>query len=150
MKESYDEGIASYIGPESCAGARESSGEALTGVCAGRVLSPGMVLDFRVPTSWTWRKATRCTSITREVHGACAVVDPGHTRKHLARESGDPMAASVRKGTEAASGSPRTQADDERSWEVGQFHSTEEVFEQSPSKDHGEDGGKGVGQGEDA
>jgi hypothetical protein len=60
------------------------------------------------------------------------------------------MAACVRKGTEAASGSPRTQSDDEGSWEVGQLHSTEEVFEQSLTEGHGEDGGKGVGQGEDA
>ncbi len=86
----------------------------------------------------------------REAFVPCAVVDLRHARKHLARESGDPMTAFVRKGTEAASGSPRTQADDERSWEVGQLHITEEVFEQDPSRDHGEDGGKGVGQGEDA
>jgi hypothetical protein len=53
MKESYDEGVASHIDPESCARAREGSGEALTGARAGRVLSRGMVLDSRVPTSWT-------------------------------------------------------------------------------------------------
>jgi len=108
MKESYDEGVASHIGPESCAEDRKSLSEALTGVRVGRVLSREMVLDSRVPTSWTWRKATRCTSIAREVHGPCAVVDPGHTRKHLARESGDPMTAFGIKGIEAASGSPRT------------------------------------------
>jgi hypothetical protein len=39
MKESYNEGIASHIGPESCAFGRESEGEALTGECAGRVWS---------------------------------------------------------------------------------------------------------------
>jgi len=81
----------------------------------------------------------------REAFVLCAVVDLRHARKHLARESGDPMAAFVRKGTEAASGSLRTQADDERSWEVGQLYSTEEVFEQGSSKDYGEDEGKGVG-----
>jgi len=63
----------------------------------------------------------------REAFASCAVVDPGHARKHLARESGDPMTAFVRKGTEAVSGSPRTQADDDQSWEVGQPHSTEEA-----------------------
>jgi hypothetical protein len=41
------------------------------------------------------------------------------------------MTVSVYKGTEAASGSPRTQADDDESWEVGQLQSTKEVFEQS-------------------
>ena len=53
------------------------------------------------------------------------------------------MTASVRKGTEAASGSPRTQADDERSWEVGQPNSTEEAAEQGAS--YGGGGGKEAG-----
>jgi hypothetical protein len=39
MKESYDEGLATHAGPESCAVVREDEGEALTGVRAGRVLS---------------------------------------------------------------------------------------------------------------
>ena len=39
MKESYDECVASHIGPESCAVVREGGGEALTGVRAGRVWS---------------------------------------------------------------------------------------------------------------
>jgi len=39
MKEPYSEGIASHAGPESCVDGREAGREALTGVCAGRVLS---------------------------------------------------------------------------------------------------------------
>ena len=39
MKESYVKGLANYNDPESCGGARESDGEALTGESAGRVLS---------------------------------------------------------------------------------------------------------------
>jgi hypothetical protein len=39
MKESYVEGLATHSGPESCVAVREDSGEALTGVRAGRVLS---------------------------------------------------------------------------------------------------------------
>jgi len=39
MKESYVEGLAAHSGPESCVDAREGSGEALTGVRAGRVFS---------------------------------------------------------------------------------------------------------------
>jgi RNA-directed DNA polymerase len=39
MKESHTEGPASHGGPESCAGAREGAGEALTGVYMGGVLS---------------------------------------------------------------------------------------------------------------
>jgi hypothetical protein len=39
MKESYGEGVATHTGPESCAVARKSDGEALTGGGAGQVLS---------------------------------------------------------------------------------------------------------------
>jgi hypothetical protein len=39
MKLSHDEGIASHIGPESCAFVRKTKGEALTGERAGRVWS---------------------------------------------------------------------------------------------------------------
>jgi len=39
MKEPYTEGPASHGDPESCAGAREGAGEALTGAHAGGVSS---------------------------------------------------------------------------------------------------------------
>jgi len=42
MKESYVEGVATHDDPESCAGAREGTGEALTGARAGQVLSREM------------------------------------------------------------------------------------------------------------
>ena len=48
---------------------------------------------------------------------------------------------------ETALGSPRTQYNDERVWEVGQFHSTEEVAEQHWQASGGGNGGKGIGQG---
>ena len=39
MKESYDEGVATRIGPESCVVGSDPGGEALTGVRAGPVWS---------------------------------------------------------------------------------------------------------------
>ncbi len=39
MKEPYGKGLATHPDPESCAGCREVTGEALTGARAGRVLS---------------------------------------------------------------------------------------------------------------
>ena len=53
MKESYDEGVASHIGPESCAEDCKGLSEALTGVRAGRPLSREMMLEPRVRTLWT-------------------------------------------------------------------------------------------------
>ena len=40
MEEPYVEGVATRDGPESCVAAREGSGEALTGVRAGRAIEP--------------------------------------------------------------------------------------------------------------
>ena len=56
MKESYGEGLATHTGPESCVGAREGGGEALTGERAGRVLSREIHTPRKrysgVPTPW--------------------------------------------------------------------------------------------------
>jgi len=52
MKESYGEGVANHTGPESCVGVRKGSGEALTGVHTGRVLSRVILLKSGEPTSW--------------------------------------------------------------------------------------------------
>jgi hypothetical protein len=49
MKESHIEGVANHGDPESCVGAREGDGEALTGARTGRVLSREITLS-RVPT----------------------------------------------------------------------------------------------------
>lgn len=40
MKEPYSEGVATHAGPESCGVAGNGGSEALTGECAGWVLSP--------------------------------------------------------------------------------------------------------------
>src|ERR1700757_3037019 len=39
MKKSYESGVATHIGPESCGAARKGSVEALTGERAGRIFS---------------------------------------------------------------------------------------------------------------
>ena len=40
MRELYIEGVATHGGPESCGGAREGAGEALTGARVGRAIEP--------------------------------------------------------------------------------------------------------------
>lgn len=45
MKESYSEGLANHIGPESCAGSGNGVGEALTGERTGWVWSPEIDLS---------------------------------------------------------------------------------------------------------
>jgi hypothetical protein len=55
MKESYGEGLATHIGPESCVVTRESAGEALTGEVQAGLSSrengfPVVWRAIRVPT----------------------------------------------------------------------------------------------------
>ena len=40
MEKLYAEGVAIHGGPESCVGAREGAGEALTGARVGRAIEP--------------------------------------------------------------------------------------------------------------
>jgi hypothetical protein len=151
MQESYGEGPASHTGSESCAIAREGGGEALTGGRAGRVLSRENRQTPGRRRRGGKRKALSAASLSRDAAESRAVADPEHARTHLAREPGEPRAARPRR--RAASGSPRTHADDERPGAVAQAHSTDEVSEQrwaTPlgSASRGGDGGKGPGQGE--
>jgi hypothetical protein len=81
MKESYGEGVAIRTGPESCVGHPRGSGEALTGVHAGREWSREILLHFRVPTLWDRRKAISGVSLTRGTSEPCAVEDLGHVWK---------------------------------------------------------------------
>ena len=54
MKVHHDEGLATHIGPEPCAGSREDVGEALVGERAGQPLSRESPRS-RVPTALTFR-----------------------------------------------------------------------------------------------
>jgi hypothetical protein len=47
MKESYPEGVATHGDPESCVGARERDGEALTGARTGWAIEPRKQDDRR-------------------------------------------------------------------------------------------------------
>ena len=65
MKEQHGEGLASHTGPESCADACESVGEALTGVRTGQPLSCEINLSG-VPTSFTQMEGHIVHGATRE------------------------------------------------------------------------------------
>ena len=123
MQKSYECGLATHIGPESCGAARKGGVEALTGERAGRVFS-------RVRNSLRDADAVgeaegpiRCTDIAR-----CARVPRGQ-RPRARTET--PRAGTGRSQVRPrlqlpwdVSGSLRTYADDERTWEVGQTRST--------------------------
>ena len=117
MKESYKCELPTHFGPESCGAARKGSAEALTE-------------DIQPRKTFVREQGRIGTPISRGVPGSRAVKDPEHVRRHLAREPGEPRSAPEQQGPWDASGSLRTHADEERTWEVGQTDSTHEVTEQ--------------------
>lgn len=90
MQVHCTEGVANRSDPESCAGAREGAGEALTGGCIGQPLSRENDSLFRAPTrSLTW-KATRTDASIASVRPARRGLRPWHVHTLLEREPGDP------------------------------------------------------------
>ena len=98
MQESYREGVASHPGPESCAGGREASGEALTGVHAGRLLSRE-INQIRVPTSLdgaegnTTVRDSASSRLTRRGRRTLACVEAPCTEPGRSRDRPSRMAA---------------------------------------------------------
>ena len=68
MEELCAEGVATRGGPESCVGAREGAGEALTGVRVGRAIEPRNH-QFGVPTPSPWWKTTRPVALGESLAG---------------------------------------------------------------------------------
>jgi hypothetical protein len=65
MKDPYDEGIASHIGPESCVGSRKGAYEALTGGRAGRATEPRKGDFWGADVVGRTEGNTGCTAIAR-------------------------------------------------------------------------------------
>src|SRR3712207_4633621 len=106
-KEPDIEGVATHGGPESCGGAREGVGEALTGVRAGWAIEPRNRSCPGCRRCANERKATPRAALARAVRGPRAVEEPGHARNLHAREPGGPMLARGGDGRRAARGRPR-------------------------------------------
>ena len=87
MQESYVEGVATHDDPESCAGAREGVGEALTGARTGRVLSREINRSERRRRPEK-RKATRCAAL-RELRIGSARSETSSTYGTFLRENGE-------------------------------------------------------------
>ena len=117
MKEPYTEGPASHGDPESCVGVREGVGEALTGERIGEVLSREICFRGADRLKQTGRQhlGGRQGELTGDPRGrrpsACADAScTGTGRSHVCPRQGG--------GVWAVSGRLRSQADDERTWEV--------------------------------
>ena len=93
MRALYIEELATHDDPESCVGACEGVGEALTGARAGWAIEPrnqgvrGADAVKQVGRQHHWRRYARV------VRGPRAVGEPVHVRNLHAREPGDPTIA---------------------------------------------------------
>jgi len=65
MKESYNEGLASHIGPESCLDNPRGCGKALTGESTGGLLS-SEITCFQRQTLWTEGECNMADRANRE------------------------------------------------------------------------------------
>jgi len=79
--------------PESCAGVRKDTGEALAGVDASRVFSREIGPNTSGCLRYEGRRgATASVPLSREVHSDPArSLDPVRTSKHTSQKTGDPM-----------------------------------------------------------
>jgi hypothetical protein len=86
MKESYNKGIASHVGPESCLDDPRGRREALTGESAGGLLSSEITL-IRWPRQWSVSEGNRCGRVKNaSVHTPGGVKEPG-MRGHFPHEN---------------------------------------------------------------
>jgi RNA-directed DNA polymerase len=89
MKEPHIKGLATHGDLESCVGAREGDGEALTGACTGSVLSREMNIVRGADVVIRGGRQHEPSAITQALGRPCAVVDPKHVQNLPAREPGD-------------------------------------------------------------
>ena len=114
-------------------------------------LSPEKSMEnFGVPTPWTQAEGHthRVASARRE--GTPRGLRPRARTEAPRAGTGRSHVRLWKERSQAAPGSSRTHAGDERTWEVGRPRSTWEAAEQSRETGRGGGGGKGAGQGEPA
>jgi hypothetical protein len=85
MKVSYDEGLASHVGSESCVDVREDIGEALTGESAGWVLS-SEILNVRDADAVMSRGRQHRSIRQREGRSGSAESQTPGTHRSISRE----------------------------------------------------------------
>ena len=90
MREPYGEAVAPRTGPAPWRSDREDALQALVGVRVGWVLSRERILSSGCRGRSPMPKATPVASLTRDVAGPRAVVDPMHVRRLFSQELGGP------------------------------------------------------------
>lgn len=90
MKELYEKGVATHLGPEPCVGSREGAGEASVGVRAGRAIEPRKS-HAQGADAFEPAEGNRTTDAIASRLPALRGPRPRHARKLIAREPGGPV-----------------------------------------------------------
>ena len=102
MQEPYKKGVAIHLGPESCAGGRKASGEALTGENAGQPLS-SEITSTGVPTLWNGGEGHMPNRARRKRFDNAAESETLRTRGHSMSGNRETPAAPSSDGDEGRS-----------------------------------------------
>lgn len=129
MKEPYSEGLASHAGPESCAVGRKAGREALTGVCAGRVLSLEKIVVRGADAVFAGGRQHRAFRQGEKSTGP-AWSETSRMHRTTSRENREIPGSPRADGALGRVGKSKDEANDERAWEVRRARSTSEVPEQ--------------------
>lgn len=149
MQEPHKQGIAYQFGPESCAGRREGTGEALTGGSPGQPLS-SEIITLRVPTlscqgeGHTFSQRNQDRELTGDATESQTLCMDGHLPRGNRETSAVPIGESSPMGR-LEQAVPNVQH--ARCRGVGRPRSTVETGEQHRNSGSGARGGKGVDQG---
>jgi len=103
MKEPYKKGVATHLGPESCADGRKTVGEALTGENAGQP-SSSEITSIGVPTLWSDGEGHTANSVQRELFDDAAESETLCTRGHSMSGNRETPAAPLADGGKGRSG----------------------------------------------
>ncbi len=106
MKELYEKGVATHLGPEPCVRLRKGPCEASVGAHVGRANEPRKIIAQGADV-FDLTEGNRVTGVIASQWSTLRGQRPRHAWKLIAREPGDPVIGHSEDGAEAHPGNPK-------------------------------------------